>query len=171
MIHISSKISFICYNESTLYNFETYWNECKWHTVKWNWDIGDFSKLKRLLVSANTRLHICNVTTSRLENMIIAIYCNNVQIFDFWKQLCRSHRCPADTNEHLADYLTLPLIDYVTLFLVSFLILGNSENKIRNDTKIRYQQQSRMLLDRLPSCQIARLPNINLEKSWLYTFV
>ena len=52
---------------------------------------------QRLLVSANTRLHVCDAITSWRQD-----HCNSLR-FTLHKlsisEICRSHRCPTDTNQ------------------------------------------------------------------------
>ena len=62
---------------------------------------------QRLLVSANTRHHICDVTTSQRHILktqeLESIAIQSTQILDFGKQACRPHWPPADTNQKLSE--------------------------------------------------------------------
>ena len=66
------------------------------------------------MVSANTRLHVYDVTTSwrHVDIMTsIAVHCNllcaNCWFLKTGLGPCRSHRCPADTNQYSASIRTV----------------------------------------------------------------
>ena len=134
---------------------------------------------QRLLVSANTRLHICHVTTSCRhydDNCNLMLFTmHKLSISKNWP--CRPHRCPADTS-YSRVHGWGQILSCAKLSFEATILVGNNRRfintiQVASDIKCWFHKTPCRIcmLQLITNFKCYQLPQIYYERQWTYHHV